>query len=72
MCGRDVTRAAWFVSIPPGIIIACVVAVVRYNRQSLSSMSSVMEFVDPLEQICLEQASEIGDEKYSGYERRRA
>jgi hypothetical protein len=35
-------------------------------------MSSVMEFVDTLEQICLEQASEIGDEEYSGYERRRA
>jgi hypothetical protein len=35
-------------------------------------MSSVMEFVDTLEQICLEQASEIGDEEYSGNERRRA
>jgi hypothetical protein len=28
--------------------------------------------INPLEQMCLEQASEIGDEDYSGYTRRRA
>jgi hypothetical protein len=67
MCGGDVTNLAWRPSVLQAMMIACTVAVARYSQQwSLSMSIGDGSFVDSLEQICLEEASEIGDGEYSG------
>jgi hypothetical protein len=68
MCGGDVTNPVWRLSILQAMMVACTVAVARYSQQwSLSISIGDGSFVDSLEQIFLEQASEIGDEEYSEY-----
>lgn len=73
MCDEDVTNLAWLSlhfttaddrtycgsdKAPPAMVVAYII-----GDGSL---------VDSLEQMCLEQASEIGDEEDSGYTRRTA
>jgi hypothetical protein len=72
MCDGDVTNLAWL----------CLHLTTADGRTYCGSgkIQSAMviayiigdgSLVDSLDQMCLEQASEIGDEEYSGYKTRR-